>query len=74
MDKQITLDEFEQDIEDNFDSLHSIAQVTSEMTLIKQAALEHKKRKKSITLRVHEMDIEVMRIKASKLGKPILIC
>lgn len=70
MNKQIALDEFEQDIENNFESLHSVAQVTSEMILIKQAALEHRKRKKSITLRVHEIDIEVIKIKASKLGIP----
>jgi predicted DNA binding CopG/RHH family protein len=70
MTKKVPLDEFEQDIENNFESLRTIKNLKSEMDLIKKAASSHSKRKKSITLRVHEMDLETMKIKASKLGIP----
>ena len=70
MNKKTSLDDFEQDIENNFDSLRQIDNFKQEMSLLKQAAIEHTKRKKSITLRIHEHDLEAMRIKASKLGIP----
>lgn len=70
MSKKIYLDTFEQDIENNFESLRPIDNLKIEMALINQAALTHLKRKKSITLRIYEFDLEAMRIKASKLGVP----
>jgi predicted DNA binding CopG/RHH family protein len=70
MGKKIRLDNFEQDVEDNFESLQPILNMYAEMHQIKQAALSHIKRKKSITLRVREVDLEMMRIKDSKLGVP----
>lgn len=70
MSKKEKLDDFEQDIEDNFESLNETSDMKAEMLAIKNAALSHSRRKKSITLRVHEIDLEVMRIKASKLGVP----
>ncbi len=70
MSKKIHLDAFEQDIEDNFGSLNTISDMKAEMEIMKNAALIHSRRKKSITLRVHEIDLETMRIKASKLGIP----
>ncbi len=70
MGKKIHLDEFEQDIEDNFDSLTPVSDMKAEMEIMKKAAMFHGKRKKSITLRVHEIDLETMKIKASKLGIP----
>lgn len=70
MNKKIHLDDFEQDIENNFESLRQLDNLEPEMQLIKRAAFEHTKRKKSITLRIHETDLEAMRLKASKLGIP----
>lgn len=70
MRKKIVLDEYEQDIEDNFELLNSVPNMAEEIARIQNAAATHVKRKKSITLRVHEMDLEAMRIKASKLGIP----
>ena len=64
------LNAFEKDIEDHFEILNPIDNKQDEMDLIKSAALKHSARKKSITLRLHETDLEVMRVKASKLGIP----
>ncbi len=47
MDRQDILDAFEQDIEDNFESLQSIEHVKEEIAVIQQAAVVYKKRKKS---------------------------
>ena len=38
--------------------------------MLVHAAKLHAKIKKSITLRVHEIDLEAMRLKASRLGIP----
>ncbi len=70
MAKKIILDEYEQEIEDNYESFTPIPNLKEEMALIKQAAINHVKKKKSITVRISEMDLEAMRIKASKLGVP----
>jgi predicted DNA binding CopG/RHH family protein len=70
MDKNINLDVFEQDLETHFESLTPVLNRDFEMEIIRNAASIHSKRKKSITLRVHEMDLEIMRLKASKLGIP----
>jgi predicted DNA binding CopG/RHH family protein len=70
MKKKIILDNFEQDIENNLESLSSVSNLKEEMLLIKKAAINHIKRKKSITLRISEMDLEAMKIKASRLGVP----
>ena len=70
MSKKIHLDGFEQDIEDKFESLRPISNMEAEMQMMKNAALAHARKKKSITLRVREIDLETMRIKASKLGVP----
>ncbi|MFN8832620.1 MAG: CopG family antitoxin [Alphaproteobacteria bacterium] len=70
MSKKTHLDDFEQDIEDHFESLSPVHDIESEMMKLRSAALSHSRRKKAITLRVHEADLEAMRIKASKLGIP----
>lgn len=70
MKQRIKLDSYEQDIEDNFESLKTIKNLKSEMEILKNAAKNHLKRKRSITIRVNEMDLEVMHLKASKLGIP----
>jgi predicted DNA binding CopG/RHH family protein len=66
----MALDQLEQDIEDHFNLLKPIENLETEMSKIKEAAKVHTNQKKSITLRVHEYDLEIMRIKASKLGVP----
>ena len=70
MDKNRNLDEFEQDIENHIDLLKQVPDAKAEMLMIERAAKAHGKRKKVITLRIHEMDLEAMRLKASKLGIP----
>lgn len=70
MNKKIHLDQFEQDIEDNYAILEPITDMGSEIDAIKKAALLHSKRKKSITIRIPEMDLEIIKINASKLGIP----
>jgi len=64
------LDEYEQDIEDNFEKLQPIDDLNKRMFELKQAAKDYIQRKSSITIRVNERDLEAMRIKASKLGIP----
>ncbi len=64
------LDEYEQDIEDNFEKLQPIDNLDEEINLLKQAAVNHVTKKKSITMRIRESDLEIIRIKASKLGVP----
>lgn len=70
MSNKIVLDQYEQDIEDNFDNLQSVTNLEKEKAMLKEAAQGHVKRKKSITIRVSEIDLEAMQIKASKLGIP----
>ncbi len=70
MSNKINLDVYEQDIEDNFASLNEIIDEEEEISRIKKVAKLHAKRKKSITLRINEIDLETLRIKASKLGIP----
>ena len=64
------LDALEQDIEDNFESLQEVCDIASQMHLMQRAAKAHRVRKRSITLRIHETDLDVMRVKSSKLGIP----
>jgi predicted DNA binding CopG/RHH family protein len=68
--KQIKLDAYEIEIESNLEKSTPVANVEVLMEKVKLAAKEHVKRKKSVTLRVPEMDLEAIRIKASKLGIP----
>jgi len=70
MSKKIILDEFEKDIESNFDKLKTMDNSSAELDKLKMAAKEHMKAKKRITIRVSEVDLETMRLKASKLGIP----
>lgn len=68
MSKKIVLDELEKDIDSNFDKLKTIKNSSSELDKLKVAAKEHLKAKKSTTIRISEGDLEMMRVKASKLG------
>jgi predicted DNA binding CopG/RHH family protein len=64
------LDEYEQEIEDNFENMLDIPNLSEELSMLKNAAINHLKNKKSITIRIAHTDLEVMKIKASKCGIP----
>lgn len=70
MPKKIILDKYEQDIEDNVEKLLDLADPLHEIKMLKEAARRHSTRKKSITLRIHERDLEAIRLKASRTGVP----
>jgi predicted DNA binding CopG/RHH family protein len=70
MNKDYKLDASEQDIEANFEKLKVIENEEAEINLIYNVSLKHSKCKKPITLRIQETDLEIMRVKASKLGIP----
>ena len=70
MSKKLKLDTFEQDIEDNFEKLCKPKNMEKMIVQIRKAASVHLKKKKLITMRVRESDLEIIRIKASKLGVP----
>ncbi|MCC8368511.1 MAG: hypothetical protein LN573_00265 [Rickettsia endosymbiont of Oxypoda opaca] len=63
------LDAYEQELEDNYEKME-ICNDTKEREMLIQAAKEHVARKKSITIRLTEHDIEAMKFKASKKGIP----
>lgn len=68
MTQKIKLDKYEKDIESKIDNLASVPNVKKEMASIRKAATNHLRKNKSITLRVNNADLEVIRLKASKLG------
>ena len=68
----VELDEYEQDLEANLE-LCTRLKPTEEKAMIEKlvtTAKNHLAIKKSITLRVSPRDLEVMRLKASRLGVP----
>ena len=70
MAKKLVLDEYEQEIEDNFEKHKPLKNREERMSMIVEAAKRHVHAKKSITLRVREHDLEVMRLRAARLGVP----
>lgn len=70
MDKKIILDEYEQEIKDGIGIHTTVKNLKEEMTNIKKAARNHSGRKKSITIRLSEIDLEEIKIRASKIGIP----
>ncbi|MFM8453451.1 MAG: CopG family antitoxin [Gammaproteobacteria bacterium] len=68
--KKIILDAYEQEIEDNFEKFTDPKNKKELMQEIVSAAKNHVKNKKPITLRVSANDIEIIKLKASKLGLP----
>ena len=60
----------EQDIEDNFEKLPSIANKNSVSKMLQLAAKKQLKDKKPITIRIGVNDIEAIKIKASKCRVP----
>ncbi|MGL4226236.1 MAG: CopG family antitoxin [Rickettsia sp.] len=65
----IKLDPYEQDIEDNFEKQQKIDD-KSEIALLQQSAKAYLNKKRSVTIRIAEHDIEAIKIKASKHGLP----
>ncbi len=70
MNKQIILDNYEKDIEAHINESPHIENLQDEMALIQAAANRHTTRKKSVTIRIHELDLEAIKIIASKKGMP----
>jgi len=70
MTKKIILDDYEQDIEDHVEKILPVNSLQQEMDLIQATAKQHMTRKKSITIRVHELDLEAIKMIASKNGVP----
>lgn len=70
--KGIELDEYEQELEDNLEICTRLDSAEEKAMVEKliSAAKNHESTKKSITLRVPPRDLEVMRLKASRLGIP----
>ena len=70
MNKNFTLDDFENEIEASFEKTTPISNKLDRIKELTNSAKEHSKRKKPITIRISEQDLEAMQIKASKLGIP----
>ncbi len=70
MSKKVILDAYEQDLEDNLEKCIPSESESSLKQKIIKAANAHLSMKKSITLRTSVHDIEIIKIKASKLGIP----
>jgi len=74
--KNLVLDEYEQDIEDNIDKLVLTPPSPARMAMLKKAAentlksLESQKKSKNINLRVTEATYRNLKAKAAKLGLP----
>ena len=68
--KKYVIDEYEQFIEDNLEKGKAVSDEKKLKGLVVAAAQKHMQAKKSITIRVSCQDIEVIKIKASKLGVP----
>ena len=70
MDKKITLDDFEQEIEDQLGEFQPIAEQAGFKESLVKAAKLHAKQRQSITIRVSQYDLEAIKLKASKKGLP----
>ena len=65
---QTKLDEYEKEIENNFSQQEKIGNVRQQKEKFRQASVRHQKRKRSITIRIADYDLEAIKIKASKDG------
>ncbi|HJD55588.1 MAG TPA: hypothetical protein LFW21_02890 [Rickettsia endosymbiont of Pyrocoelia pectoralis] len=65
----VKLDDYEQDIEDNFEKQQKIGNPAL-IALFQKSAKAHLNKKRSVTIRIAEHDIEAIKIKASKHGLP----
>ena len=68
----VKLDEYEQELEDNFELCKRLEPAEEKIMIsrLTAAAKNHFAVKKSLTLRVAPRDLEIMRLKASRLGIP----
>lgn len=66
----VDLDSFEAALEADFEIMIPVLSSKEDMESIRKAAEGYKKRKKSITLRVQESDLEMIRLKACRMGIP----
>jgi predicted DNA binding CopG/RHH family protein len=64
------LDDYEQEIEDNFEKHQSVKASKQLAKMLQSAAKAQLKDKKPITIRIAVNDIEAMKFKASKCGVP----
>lgn len=69
---KLKLDSYEKDIEEHLEkqALLSPADLEKEIGLLNRAAKIHSKVKRSITIRVNEIDLEAIKLKATKAGIP----
>ena len=68
MAKKIQLDTYEQEIEDNYENSKPIKNKEAFIKKLQIAAKHHLQDKKPITIRASLHDIEIIKVKASKLG------
>ena len=65
------LDPYEQDIEDNFEKQQKFND-KNEMALLQKAAKAHLNKKRPVTIRIAEHDIEAIKIKASNFCRCLI--
>lgn len=70
MKKKIKLDAYERDIEKNLGKGKPIKNQKKLVAKLKQAAKNYIAEKKSVTIRLSSDDIEVMKLKAQRMGVP----
>ncbi len=68
--KKIVLDAYEQDIEDNLHNFKTPRNHKQIKTKLIEAAKNYSEQRKSVTIRLLNSDIEVMKQKASQMGIP----
>jgi predicted DNA binding CopG/RHH family protein len=64
------LDSYEQSLEDDFEKMVPVKNEKARIAQLVMAAKQYTKKKRAITIRVSEADLEAMQIKGSKLGIP----
>ena len=62
------LDKYEEDIENNFEKQSNIHNAEHQIEQFKESAIQHQKRKSSITIHIADHDLEAIKLKASKKG------
>ena len=70
MKKSTWLDAEEQDLEDNLEKCLKLPQENQLKILLEEAAKTHLSMKKPITIRASIHDLEIIKLKASKIGVP----
>lgn len=70
--KNIKLDEYEQDLEDNFDRSEPLSakEEACDVKMLKSAATNYLKKDQRITIRVYSSDLERIKLMAAEEGLP----